>query len=68
VKAVIEDILGHGNGKCLLPGQIEAEFAKKTAAAGGLLFSKAEIEAFNEIATEAKQPLWDIASFKTVTF
>ena len=38
MKAVIEDILGHGNEKCMLPGQLEAEWAKQTAAAGGLLF------------------------------
>jgi L-2-hydroxycarboxylate dehydrogenase (NAD+) len=68
LKAVIEDILGHGNEKCILPGQIEADFAQKTAAAGGLLFSKAEIEAFNELAAESAQPLWDIAAFKTVEF
>jgi L-2-hydroxycarboxylate dehydrogenase (NAD+) len=61
VKAVIEDILGHGNENCILPGQIEAEFAKKTAEAGGLLFTGAEIEAFNELADECGQPRWDVA-------
>jgi L-2-hydroxycarboxylate dehydrogenase (NAD+) len=50
----------------MLPGQLEAEWGKKTAAAGGLLFTKAEIDAFNELATEAKQPLWKADSFKTV--
>jgi L-2-hydroxycarboxylate dehydrogenase (NAD+) len=53
VKAVLADILGHGNEKCMLPGQIEADAAQKSAKAGGLLFSKAEIEALNEIAHEA---------------
>ncbi len=67
VKAVIDDILGHGNEKCMLPGQLEATWAKHTAQAGGLLFTAAEIEAFNEMATEAKQPLWQASSFKTVT-
>lgn len=67
VKAVIDDVLGHGNEKSMLPGQLEADWAKKTAAAGGLLFTKAEVEAFNELATEAKQPLWKLESFKTVT-
>jgi L-2-hydroxycarboxylate dehydrogenase (NAD+) len=66
VKAVIDDILGHGNEKSMLPGQLEADWAKKSAAAGGLLFTKAEIEAFNELATEASQPLWKPESFKTV--
>ncbi len=67
VKAVIADVLGHGNEKCMLPGQLEATWAKHVAAAGGLLFSTAEVAAFNEIAAEAKQPTWDAASFKTVT-
>jgi L-2-hydroxycarboxylate dehydrogenase (NAD+) len=52
IKAVIDDILGHGNENCLLPGQLEAEWAKKVDAEGGLLFSDAEISAFNEIAAE----------------
>ena len=30
-------------------------------------FAGAEIAAFNELATEAKQPLWKAESFKTVT-
>jgi len=66
VKAVIDDILGHGNEGAMLPGQIEADWAKKTAAAGGLLFTRAEIDAFNEIAAEAGAPKWDL-TFKTVT-
>ena len=65
VKAVIADVLSHGNEQCLLPGQVEADWARKTAAAGGLLFTQAEIDAFNELATEAHQPLWRSASFKT---
>jgi LDH2 family malate/lactate/ureidoglycolate dehydrogenase len=67
VKAVIEDVLGHGNEKCMLPGQIEAGWAKHTAAAGGLLFTRAEVDAFNEVAAESKQPLWSLESFKTYT-
>ena len=67
VKAVIADILGHGNEKCMLPGQLEATWAQHTARAGGLLFTAAEIEAFNELATETGQPLWQSSSFKTVT-
>lgn len=66
VKAVIDDILGHGNEKSMLPGQLEAEWAKKCAAAGGLLFSKAEVDAFNEMATEAGAPVWKLEAFKTV--
>lgn len=68
VKAVIADILGHGNEKCILPGQIEADWAKRTAAAGGLLFTEAEIAAFNELAAEAGSPRWTTSLFRTVSF
>lgn len=66
VKAVIEDVLGHGNEQAMLPGQLEAEWAKRTAAAGGLLFSKAEVDGFNEIAREVGQPEWSAAALKSV--
>ena len=66
VQRVIDDVLGHGNEKSMLPGQLEAEWGKRTAAAGGLLFSKAEIEAFSEIAAEAGRPLWDLSTLRTV--
>ena len=52
LKAVMADLLGHGNEGCLLPGQPEAQSAAHTAKAGGLLFSTAEVEALNEIAAE----------------
>src|SRR5215207_6124957 len=41
LKAVLDDILGHGNEKCMLPGQPEAEAFKKSEQAGGLLFTAA---------------------------
>jgi len=63
VKAVLVDILGHGNEHCLLPGQIEAEAAQRSDAAGGLLFSEAEIASFNEIASECGEAVWDLAQF-----
>jgi L-2-hydroxycarboxylate dehydrogenase (NAD+) len=66
VKAVIADILGHGNENCMLPGQMEAEWAKRTAAAGGLLFTEAEVEAFNELSFEAGLPRWSRSLHKTV--
>lgn len=65
VKAVIQDILGHGNENCLLPGQPEAKNAADTAKAGGLLFTDAEIEALNEIAEECGEAKFDIASLAT---
>ena len=64
LKAVIADILGHGNETCTLPGQPEAEFAARSAKAGGLLFSEAEINAFNELATEARKAKWKLSDFK----
>jgi hypothetical protein len=50
----------------MLPGQLEAGWAAHTAKAGGLLFSAAEITAFNVLAAEAGQPLWNAAALKTV--
>ena len=64
VKAVLADILGHGNEGCMLPGQLEAEAAARSAKNGGLLFSEAEITAFNEIAAECKKARWKLADFK----
>lgn len=66
VAAVIHDILGHGNGHCMLPGQLEAEAAKQSDAAGGLLFSEAEVNGFNELARECGQPEWKLEEFKLV--
>jgi len=62
LKAVIGDILGHGNENCLLPGQPEANNAAHTAKAGGLLFSTAEVEALNEIADEVGMQRFDAAA------
>jgi L-2-hydroxycarboxylate dehydrogenase (NAD+) len=67
VKAVLADILGHGNETVMLPGQPEAQWAKKTVAAGGLLFTEAEIEAFNELAVETGQKKWWRDDMKQVT-
>ncbi|HEX4125867.1 MAG TPA: Ldh family oxidoreductase [Tepidisphaeraceae bacterium] len=53
VKAVLEDILGHGNDKCILPGQLEARAAAESDRQGGLLFTPAEIDAFADIARAA---------------
>ncbi|MFN5756847.1 MAG: Ldh family oxidoreductase [Planctomycetia bacterium] len=66
VKAVLADILGHGNERCMLPGQLEAEAAARSEKAGGLLFSKAEVEALNDIAPEAGLPVLQIDTLKTV--
>jgi L-2-hydroxycarboxylate dehydrogenase (NAD+) len=65
VAAVLEDILGHGNRRCLLPGQIEAEAAQLTAKYGGLLFTEAEINEFARIGREVGQTI-DIDQLATV--
>ena len=59
VKAVIDDIKGHGNENIFLPGQDFAQAAKATEEAGGLLFTEAEIAEFNELADEVGMPPWE---------
>jgi len=56
LKAVIEDVLGHGNASCMLPGQIEHEAAKRSEKAGGLLFTPAEIDEFKKLADSLGEP------------
>ena len=62
MKAVIEDVLGHGNENVFLPGQDFAGAAKKCAAAEGLLFSAAEIGEFNDLAREVGADEWDLSA------
>src|SRR3954467_1881753 len=57
VKAVIRDILGHGNEDCLLPGEPEARAAAESDRLGGPLVTAAEIDAFEAFAKEAGVPL-----------
>jgi LDH2 family malate/lactate/ureidoglycolate dehydrogenase len=64
LKAVIDDILGHGNESSMLPGQLEAAARKRSDEAGGLLFTAAEVAEFNEIAAELGLPIWDVANLK----
>jgi LDH2 family malate/lactate/ureidoglycolate dehydrogenase len=52
LKAVLDDVLGHGNENAMLPGQIEAKARQASDAAGGLHFTPAEIAEFNELADE----------------
>ena len=63
MKSVIDDILGHGNEKCLLPGQIEAGFRQRTEKAGGLLFSQAELAEMKELADEVGISGWELENF-----
>lgn len=65
VRKVIEDIRGHGNEKIMFPGQLEAQGAELSRKHGGLLFTKAEVEAIGEIAREAGVK-FDAATLKSV--
>lgn len=69
VKAVLQDILGHGNsppeGRCILPGQIEHEAAQRSQKAGGLLFTPAEVAELKRIADEVGVNM-DVESLKKV--
>jgi LDH2 family malate/lactate/ureidoglycolate dehydrogenase len=67
IKAVLADILGHGNEGCMLPGQVEAGWARRTAEAGGLLFTPAEVEAFNELARETGTGRWITSAARSVS-
>jgi L-2-hydroxycarboxylate dehydrogenase (NAD+) len=64
VKAVIEDIIGHGNDRVLLPGQIEAQWALCCVQNQGLLFTASEIAAFNDIFETSGLERWDLTSLK----
>lgn len=52
VKAVIDDVIGHGNESCLLPGQLEHQAAVASEKADGLIFTDAEINEFKALADE----------------
>ena len=64
VQVVLDCILGPGNESSIWPGQIEAEAAARTQAAGGLLFSQAEVDSFSQLAAQCGQQPWDVAAFK----
>ncbi len=65
VKAVLDDILGHGNDGAMLPGQIDAGGAKLSDQHGGLLFTAAEVDALKHIAAEAGAS-FEVDKLKTV--
>ena len=58
LKAVLDDILGHGNESCMLPGQPEANAAKASDEAGGLLFTDAELREFDALAESIGMTGW----------
>jgi LDH2 family malate/lactate/ureidoglycolate dehydrogenase len=53
VKAVLADIKGHGNDKSIFPGELEARAYAESVRVGGLVFTAAEVDAFDAIAKEA---------------
>lgn len=58
LKSVLADILGHGNESCMLPGQPEANAAKASDEAGGLLFTDAELREFDTLAESLGLTSW----------
>jgi L-2-hydroxycarboxylate dehydrogenase (NAD+) len=65
VQAILQDILAHGNDKAILPGQLIAHAAALSAKHGGLLFTKAEVEAFVKIAKEVGAA-FDVSSIRAI--
>jgi L-2-hydroxycarboxylate dehydrogenase (NAD+) len=63
LRDVLADILSPGNENCLLPGELEARAREASERAGGLLFSRAELEAFREIAEECGEDSWNPDNF-----
>jgi L-2-hydroxycarboxylate dehydrogenase (NAD+) len=67
ITAVVKDVLGHGNENCMLPGTIEANSAKRSVEANGLLFTEAEVTGFQELAEECSVDgsAWSTGSLPT---
>ena len=54
VKAVLADVLGHGNVPgAMLPGELEHRAAMRSEKAGGLIFTDAEVAELAKISKEA---------------
>jgi ureidoglycolate dehydrogenase (NAD+) len=55
LKAVIEDVLGHGNTPgAMLPGELEHRAWQRSEKAGGVIFTDAEVAEFEKLAKEAR--------------
>lgn len=67
LSAILEDIRGPGNEAVLLPGELEARNAARCQREGGLLFSAAELDAFDHIADEAAAPRWDRTALRSAS-
>lgn len=66
VKAVIDNILGHGNDGAMLPGALEARAATESEVAGGLLFTRAEVVELAKVLSEAGICELHVDSLRTV--
>lgn len=66
IKAVLDDILGHGNTESHLPGFNLSQQRALSKKLGGLLFTPVEMQQFQEIAQECGLQPWDPATFTTV--
>ncbi len=66
LKSILEDIL-KGNDGSVLPGAFEARLAQRSASLGGLLFTGAELDAFDAVASDAGEARWDRSQFQRVT-
>ncbi len=53
IKAVLEDIKGHGNERCLFPGELEANAFRESERLGGIVLTEAEVAEFAKLAEEA---------------
>lgn len=67
ISAIVQDVLGHGNQTCMLPGTIEANNAAESEKAGGLLFTEVEIKGFIALAEECgvDAAAWDMGQLPT---
>jgi L-2-hydroxycarboxylate dehydrogenase (NAD+) len=66
VKAVLEDILGHGNDRAILPGKIEHDAFLRSQKEGGLLFTEAEVREFTEVFEKASVKGFDPKALRKI--
>jgi L-2-hydroxycarboxylate dehydrogenase (NAD+) len=65
VAAVLDAVRGPGNEHCLLPGEMEHRAAQRSAEAGGLLFTEAEVGQLQAVAQACGEP-FDVNELATV--
>jgi len=65
LKVILGDILD-GNDGSILPGALEARMAQRSASLGGLLFTVAELDAFDAVARGAGEVPWDRSGFRPI--